>query len=52
MGGGDRLTGLVVDGLVLTHEGQGDGGGQTTQGSGLLGHINVVPHAGMRNTCL
>lgn len=42
----------VVDGLVLTLEGLGNGGGQSTKGSLLLGNVHKVPCSGKSQTCL
>lgn len=42
----------VVHGLVFTLESLGDGGGQSTKGSLLLGHVHKVPGSGKSQTCL
>lgn len=38
---------LVVCRLVLSHQGDGDGRGNATKGSGLLGHVDMVPNSCM-----
>lgn len=42
------LTCLVISWFVFSHQGKSNSSGYTTQGSGLLSHIDMVPDSGMR----